>query len=166
MIWRKATYHDFEQVITMSHNIAGEIESVFEVNRRVGEYHLINDLTSQQFKPSTALILVHETNNKIDAFTWARVETMLWSNDAMLSMRIVEVAPELSLRIKFKLLREMMAQWEQYCCEYNVPIICSSTVRQEQQGFLRLHRELGYVQRGCWNYKRVIPKLNATAKFA
>lgn len=158
MNWRTATFTDFEQLSRMSYQIAHEVDDIFAVSQRVGEYHLLTDLTNQHYNPASALVLVNDAGGQIQAFTWARVETMLWSNDKMLMMRIVEVDPALSLRTRFRLLDEMMESWEIYCKQHSVPIICSTTIRAEQQGFLRLHQRRGYSIRGGWCYKRVIPK--------
>jgi len=49
----------------------------------------------------------------------------------------------------------MIVLWETWARECSVPVICSTTMRRDQEGFLELHRKLGYDVRGSFAYKRV-----------
>jgi hypothetical protein len=37
----------------------------------------------------------------------------------------------------------------------NVSVVCSSTMRREQNAFLKLHERNGYILRGSYAYKKI-----------
>jgi hypothetical protein len=47
--------------------------------------------------------------------------------------------------------------WEDWARLCGVKVVCSSTMRKEQNAFLKLHERNGYILRGSYAYK----KLNA-----
>jgi hypothetical protein len=49
----------------------------------------------------------------------------------------------------------MMNLWENFAMFCQVPIICSTTMRKEQDSFLKLHAKNGYDVRGSYAYKKI-----------
>jgi hypothetical protein len=63
----------------------------------------------------------------------------------------------LSSRQRIELVKDMLKMWEDWARLCNVSVVCSSTMRREQDAFLKLHERNGYILRGSYAYK----KLNA-----
>jgi hypothetical protein len=58
-------------------------------------------------------------------------------------------------RMRVKLVKDMMEHWERLANFAGNNIICSTTMRHEQDAFLRLHERNGYSVRGSYAYKRL-----------
>jgi hypothetical protein len=61
----------------------------------------------------------------------------------------------LSARDRIRLVQEMIGLWEVWAVECGIPIVCSTTMRRSQDGFLKIHARLGYDVRGSIAYKRL-----------
>jgi hypothetical protein len=61
----------------------------------------------------------------------------------------------LSVRSRIRLVREMIEQWELWCRCSGIGVLVSSTIRQDQTGFLRLHEQAGFTIRGSMAFKRI-----------
>jgi hypothetical protein len=49
----------------------------------------------------------------------------------------------------------MMTLWERFAVFSQTPIICSTTMRKDQNAFLKMHSRRGYDVRGSFAYKRL-----------
>jgi hypothetical protein len=72
-----------------------------------------------------------------------------------MSICLAHVDHTLSSRTLIKLLEDMLIIWERFAQITNTPIIASSTLRNEQQAFLKLHQRQGYIIKGSTAYLRV-----------
>ena len=73
----------------------------------------------------------------------------------MCSIRMVHVDMSLGTRDRIRLVTEMIEVWETWASNSGIPVICSTTMRGDQQGFLRIHQRSGYDIRGSFAYKRL-----------
>jgi hypothetical protein len=114
-------------------------------------------VVNQFYGPNSELLSVaHDESGNLIAYTWAKAgERAPWSDDEMVSVRMVHVKLDLSARDRIRLIQDMMILWERFAAQSNVKIICSTTMRHEQDAFLKLHVRAGYDVRGSYAYKRV-----------
>jgi hypothetical protein len=113
---------------------------------------------NQFYNPRRELISVaaHVDTGQILAYTWAmRDQRAPWSTQEMIAVRIAHCAMDLSGKDRVYLCSQMIRMWEKWAQACEIPIICSSTVRVDQPGFLRLHKEAGFDVRGSIAYKRM-----------
>jgi hypothetical protein len=90
------------------------------------------------------------------AYTWAvRGEYSPWSREEQVQVRMAHVDQHLSDRNRIFLCAQMIRMWETWAENIDVKIICSSTMRGEQDAFLELHRQAGFSVRGSIAYKRL-----------
>ena len=73
----------------------------------------------------------------------------------MVVIRMAHVDLSLSAKHRIKLVQDMFPLWENFAKVANVPIICSTTMRKDQNGFLKLHERNGYDVRGSYAYKKI-----------
>jgi hypothetical protein len=73
----------------------------------------------------------------------------------MCAVRMVHVDLTLGVRDRIRLVSEMIEIWERWAVASGIPVICSTTMRSDQQGFLRIHQRCGYDVRGSFAYKRL-----------
>jgi hypothetical protein len=61
----------------------------------------------------------------------------------------------LSSKQRIRLVQDMLTIWENFANFAKVPIICSTTMRKDQNAFLKLHQRNGYDVRGSYAYKKL-----------
>jgi hypothetical protein len=82
-----------------------------------------------------------------------------------MSVHMAHVDPTMSSRSRITLLKDMLDIWERFAQMTNTPIIASSTIREEQQAFLKLHEQRGYIIKGSTAYLRVDLSQKPTSLF-
>lgn len=97
-----------------------------------------------------------DESERLLAYTWAKSgDRACWSDDPMICVRMVHVDLSLPARTRIKLIRDMMSHWERLAAYSGNRIICSTTMRHEQDAFLKLHTKAGYSVRGSYAYKKL-----------
>jgi hypothetical protein len=115
------------------------------------------DIVNQFFNPGSAFVAVaRDDTHTLVGYVWAeRGIKTVWSTEEMIAIKIVHVDMNLSARQRVRMVKEMIAIWELWAESIAVPIVCSSTMRGDQAGFLRLHQAAGYDCRGSICYRRL-----------
>jgi len=157
--WRPATGLDIKGIIDISYPFLFEVEDIWTIDEIAFTRNLTLAVVNQFYAPTTELLSVAtDINNKIVAYTWAKKgETAHWSNEEMLAIKLTHIAIDLSIKDKINLIKDMLNMWDAFATLAQVNIICSTTMRDSQSTFLKLHKRQGYIVRGSTAYK----KLNA-----
>ena len=135
-----------------------EIDSVFTPDPVAYARNLMLATVQQFYNPGAELLTVAKDNttNAIIAYVWVmRNQRAPWSDQEMATVRMVHVDLNLPMRDRLRLVQEMLLSWEQWARTYAIPIVCSTTMRRETAGFLKLHARHGYDVRGSYAYKRL-----------
>jgi len=97
-----------------------------------------------------------EDDQRLLGYTWAKSnDRACWSDDPMICVRMAHVDLALSARMRVRLVKDMMSHWERLAAYSGNKIICSTTMRHDQDGFLKLHERAGYDIRGSYAYKKL-----------
>ena len=157
--WLPTTGQDIPHLVRMAQDhFETEIDLIFTPDPIAYSRNLTLATVAQFYNPATELLKVaksHETG-AILAYTWAiRNEKMPWSDEAMICAKMAHVDLSLPVRQRLRLITSMIVLWETWAQECGVPVVCSTTMRRDQSGFLELHRRLGYDVRGSFAYKRL-----------
>ena len=154
--WTYAAMTDASQLMDLSLKVQFEVDTIFNFNPNVLAHNIVTGLVNQFYTGSSDLIAVVRDGDKIIAYTWAKTgEPTMWSNEHIMSIRMAHVDPDLTDRQKILLLKDMLVIWERFAQITNTPIIVSSTIRNKQSAFLRMHEKQGWIIRGNSAYKRV-----------
>jgi len=156
--WMRATGEDIQPIVAMAKtHFETEADSVFatddwEYARNVGLA-----VVSQFYNPFTELLMVaKDDSGKIIAYMWARRgERAVWSTEEMIAIRIAHLDLSLPVRTRVQLIQQMIELWELWAEQCGIRIICSTTMRRSQDGFLKIHERAGYDVRGSVCYKRL-----------
>ena len=135
-----------------------EIQHIFTPDPIAYMRNVTQAVVNQYYAPGSELIQVaKDPQGKILGYVWARRgQRAMWSDDEMAVIQMVHVDLSLSARQRVALIREMIQLWEIWAVTYHIPVVCSTTMRGDQSGFLRLHTQAGYDVRGSYAYKRMI----------
>lgn len=155
--WRPATGNDVSNIVKMAQDhFQQEIDLIFTPDPVAYSRNITLAVVNQFYLPTTELLSVAYSDDTLLAYTWVKgFERAAWSDDRMVSVRMAHVALDLSARIRIQLITDMMQLWENFARYSQTPIICSTTMRNDQQTFLKLHKRQGYDVRGSYAYKRL-----------
>lgn len=158
--WRCARLEDVDSIceLVIGH-FKREVDSVFQTDEPRFRKNLSQGIIEQTYDPLQQQIIVGIDKSTDCLLAWAwivRGVYTVYSSDEIADARFAHVDLTLSKRKRITLLAQILQQWELWARCGMVPIISSSTVRQNQLAFLRLHEQAGYSIRGSITYKRLM----------
>lgn len=156
--WTPAHGTDVPDIVQMAEShFQTEIDTVFKPDPVAYSRNITFAVVNQFYLPGSELLYVaRDPNGRLLAYTWAKSnERAAWSDDSMIVIRMAHVDLALSTRDRLRIITDMMHIWEQFAVSTNTPIICSTTMRKDQDAFLKLHARNGYDVRGSYAYKRI-----------
>ena len=157
--WTSTTGTDVPDIVRMAQDhFEREIDLIFTPDPIAYARNLMIATVQQFYNPRSELLRVARENStgRLLAYTWARRgDRAPWSDDEMVSVRMAHVDMSLPVRQRLRLVTGMVLLWETWARECGVNIVCSTTMRRDTDGFLELHRKLGYDVRGSYAYKRL-----------
>ena len=156
--WTPATGNDVSDIVAMAEqHFQTEIDTVFNPDPVAYSRNITFAVVNQFYLPMTELLYIcRDDTNRLLAYTWAKSNDRApWSDDGMVVIRMAHVALDLSTKTRVRLVQDMMELWEQFAIFSKMPIICSTTMRRDQDAFLKLHTRMGYDVRGSYAYKRL-----------
>ena len=157
--WAPAAGTDCQDITDMALiDFGRESDTIFENDPIEYQRNIMRAIVNQFYNPKLELVSVarNPTTGSLLAYTWAvRGEYSPWSKEEQVAVRIAHVDQQLSDRNRIFLCAQMIRMWETWAQACDIKIICSSTMRRDQTGFLRLHEEAGYDMRGSVCYKRL-----------
>jgi len=156
--WRAAQADDIPDIVGMAEqHFQTEIDNIFKPEPIVYSRHITFAVVNQYYNPRAELLNVaRDKNNKLLAYTWAKSQDYTaWSDNEMVSVRMAHVDLSLTSRLRICLVQDMMNMWEGWARIIGVNIVCSTTMRNDQTAFLKLHARNGYDVRGSYAYKKL-----------
>lgn len=156
--WAPATGADVNDIVKMAEDhFQNEIDTVFTPDPIAYSRNITFAVVSQFYLPMTELLSVaRDKSGNLLAYTWAKApERAPWSDDCMTVVRMAHLKLDLSTRLRVSLVKDMLLLWENFARLAKTPIICSTTMRRDQDGFLKLHQRAGFDIRGSYAYKRL-----------
>lgn len=158
-IWRSANGKDVVPVVDLANEyFKDEINNLFTIDTLAGSRNVTQAIVSQFYNPNSELVKVAEDDTgKLIAYVWAKgQQRSVWSDEPMTVINMAHASLDLTSRQRVKLVFEMIELWEQFAVNSQSKIICSTTMRHDQQAFLKIHQRRGYDVRGSYAYKRLI----------
>lgn len=160
--WNYATYNDIEDIYQMAKcHFEREMDSIFTINDDAYKYALDISTSHQRHNLALEQLLVcrDKATGDLLAYSWlGRGHRTPYSNDEMAEARMAHVDLKLSGRQRIHILTQMIHYWETWATACGIPVLVSTSIREDQTTFLKLHEKLGFTVRGGIAYKRVIAK--------
>ena len=155
--WRAPTGADTQDIVDLALVCFGQETGEFFHNDPIEYGRNITLATVNQFyNPLTELLSVAYDSDMLLGYTWAvRGQYSPWSREEMVTIRMAHVRLDLTARERVALLAQMIQMWELWARACKINIIFSSTIRESQDPFLRLHERAGFTVRGSCAYKRL-----------
>jgi len=160
--WDYAQYADIEDIYSMAKtHFEREMDTLFTMNHPGYKYALDIATSHQRHNLSHEQLLVcrDKTNNKLLAYSWlGRGHRTPYSNDEMAEARMAHTDLTLTGTKRIHILVQMIWYWETWAQACGIPVLVSTSIREDQKTFLKLHERLGFTVRGGIAYKRIIAK--------
>lgn len=155
--WTQASGHDVSDIVAIARShFETEIDQLFVPEPVVYSRNITLAIVNQFFVPGSEMFLVcRNSAGVLIGYVWAHRTTAPWSDDAMCAVRMVHMDLTLSARDRVEMIKQMIMHWELWCVEHSIPVVCSTTMRGDQGGFMRIHQRMGYDVRGSYAYKRI-----------
>jgi hypothetical protein len=158
--WTKAIHTDVEDIMDMMDQHYGqEINGIFTPSRTRMGYHLHKHILEQSYRPAQEYIGVarDKTTNKLLAWNWVqRNKYMPYANEEMAVAEFAHTDLNLSTRQRIRLIGQTFDQWIVWCEQLKIPVLCSTSIREDQGSFMRLHDIYGFQMRGSFAYRRCV----------
>jgi len=155
--WTRAIGSDVTELVSLSQSLFEcEVDQFYRTDPTVLARNLTLAIVNQFYNPNSEYVVILRDQGKIIAYTWAvRGQYTPWSDDETLEIRIAHLDLGLSARKRVEIIKQMIEQWDLFAYHNQIPVICSSTVRDDQQAFLKLHERYGYTVKGSIAWKRL-----------
>jgi hypothetical protein len=158
--WHPASGTDIVPIMQIAQtHFESEIDDIFVPDPVAYSRNVATAVVNQFYTPGSELITVAKNDDSgvILAYLWTiRNQRAPWSDQEMSMTRMIHVDMQLSQRTRVRLVQDMIEIQEAWCRAYGIEIVCSTTMRHEQAGFLELHRRAGYSVRGSYCYRRLV----------
>jgi len=156
--WRQAELGDVDPMVTMAVKLFQcEIEDVFTPDPDMLAKNIAIAVIKQKFNPIEEQVIVAEENGQVIAWAWiVRGVYVNYAQEEMADARIAHLDLSMPVRKRITILAQILQQWELWCRICTIPILSSSTIRNEQDAFLHLHRQAGFTIRGSIAYKKIL----------
>jgi len=158
--WSKAGHLDVEDILDLvAANYELELDAILVPNRPRMAYHLHKSILQQIFEQHQVLITQarDKTTNKLLAWAWLeRGKYTVYAVEELATAEFIHVDLTATARQRITLIAQVLEQWIEWCKVWHIPVLTSSSIRDDQRAFMRLHEQFGFLVRGSIAYKRIV----------
>jgi hypothetical protein len=164
---------DVEDIVELADSVYGaEIDGILKRDRSVFRKNLTIATTVQVFDKGREFIAVCRGQRDVPFSDQGRLLGYCWfdrggyttySNEEISNAKFHHVDLDLSARQRVRLVNEMIDQHVLWAHTWNVPIICSTSIRGEHDGFMKIHQKRGFQVHGSYAWirtEKAMEKLN------
>lgn len=157
--WSLATFEDIQDIVTMAQDLFQvEIETFLTPEPALFTRNLAISVAKQAYSLYDEQLIVarHRETEKLLAWAWiGRGAYTPYSRDEMAEAKFAHMDLSLPVRTRITLLAQMLHQWYAWASICRIPVLVSTSIREDQTGFMNLHRAAGFTIRGSIGYLKV-----------
>lgn len=166
--------HDVGDIVELSDSVYGmEADGIVTRDRGVFEHRLTVACTEQLFNKGREFIAVcrdwdmdreiykqirpdeHVPGKSLLGFCWFdRGGYTTYSNEEISNAKFHHVDLTLPVRLRVRLINEMIDQHILWAHRWGIPIVCSTSIRAEHDGFMKIHKKRGFIVNGSYAWIR------------
>jgi len=156
--WRLAEFSDVVPITAMANEIYGaEVDGIFTQDIRRMAYHVDMAVTRQRYYLTQEQLIVaeHQQSKCLLAYAWiGRGGTTPYADEEIAEAKFAHIDLSLPITTRVRLMAQILQQWVLWCQVCGIPVLVSTTIREDQTGFLKLHDQAGFKRRGSFAYLR------------
>jgi hypothetical protein len=163
--------YDVDDIVEMADSFFGhEADGIVTRSRAVFRHRVTVAATEQLFNKSREFLAVCRANeplvldkgmyalnepDKLLGFCWFdRGGYTTYSNEEISNAKFHHLDLSLSVRTRVCLVNEMIDQHILWAHTWGVPIVCSTSIRAEHDGFMKIHAKRGFTVNGSYAWIR------------
>lgn len=157
--------HDVEDIVELSDSVYGsEADGILTRDRGVFEHRLTVACTEQLFNKGREFIAICRKRGfydgfgdppKLLGFCWFdRGGYTTYSNEEISNAKFHHVDLGLPVRLRVRLINEMIDQHILWAHRWGIPVVCSTSIRAEHDGFMKIHKKRGFTVNGSYAWIR------------
>lgn len=157
MTWRRAVGTDTAAMVGLSQRLyESEVDPFYLTDPIVLSRNITRGIVEQFYNPAAEYLSVLYDGDHLAAYLWlVRGQRTPWSDDEVLEFKMAHIDLSLTARERVRIVNAMIDQAVVFADHNSIPVIVSSSVRADQQAFLRLHERRGFTVRGSIAYLRM-----------
>ena len=160
--------HDVDDIVEMADSVFGtEADGILTKDRAVFRKNVTIATTVQLFDKSREFVAVSRSTDIIDVGIAKMPEDKLlgycwfdrggyttYANEEISNAKFHHLDLTLSPRLRVKLINEMIDQHILWAHTWGIPVVCSTSIRAEHNGFMRIHQKRGFTVNGSYAWIR------------
>ena len=161
--------HDVEDIVEMADSQFGvEADGILTRDKNVFRHKVTVATTEQLFNKGKEFIAVcrgpgyinrgwyHESaEDKLLAYCWFdRGGYATYSSDEISNAKFHHLDLNLPAKTRVRLINQMIDQHILWAHNWRIPVVCSSSIRSEHDGFMRIHAKRGFQVHGSYAWGR------------
>ena len=150
--------HDVDDIVEMSDSIYGaEADGILTRSRAVFRYRVTMAATEQLFNRSKEFLAVCRDPEKqrLLGFCWFdRGGYTTYSNEEISNAKFHHVDLDLPVRTRVRLINQMIDQHILWANQNAIPVVCSTSIRADHDGFMKIHKKRGFSVNGSYAWIR------------
>ena len=147
--------HDVDDIVDMADSVFGtEADGILTRSRDVFRKNVTVATTVQVFDKSKEFIAVCR-NDKLLGYCWFdRGGYTTYANEEISNAKFHHVDLQLPIRLRVRLINEMIDQHILWAHRWGIPVVCSTSIRAEHGGFMKIHKKRGFTVNGSYGWLR------------
>ena len=170
MEWKLAhPLHDVDDIVEMADSQFGtEADGILTRDPSLFKYRVTMATTEQLFNKSKEFIAVcrgegyvnkgwyyESANDKLLGYCWFdRGGYTTYSLEEISNAKFHHVDLQLPAKTRVKLINQMIDQHILWAHNWGIPVVCSTSIREEHDGFMRIHKKRGFQVNGSYAWGR------------
>lgn len=160
--------HDVDDIVNMADSVFGsEADGILTRDKAVFRKNVTVATTVQVFDKSKEFIAVCRSTNIVDVgIAKVREEKLLgycwfdrggyttYANEEISNAKFHHVDLQLPARLRVRLINEMIDQHILWAHQWGIPVVCSTSIRAEHDGFMKIHKKRGFTVNGSYAWIR------------
>ena len=162
--------HDVEDIVELADVMFGhEADGILNRSRDVFRHRVTVACTEQLFNKSREFIAVCRTTphycadngemvkqgGDLMGFCWFdRGGYTTYSNEEISNAKFHHLDLQLPVRTRVQLINQMIDQHILWAHTWGIPVVCSTSIRAEHDGFMKIHKKRGFTVNGSYAWIR------------
>lgn len=148
--------HDVDDIVDMADSVFGtEADGILTRNKAVFRKNVTVATTVQLFDRSKEFIAVNRNEGKLLGYCWFdRGGYTTYANEEISNAKFHHVDLQLPVRLRVRLINEMIDQHILWAHRWGIPVVCSTSIRAEHDGFMKIHKKRGFTVNGSYAWIR------------
>lgn len=157
--WDLARFEDIVDIVNLTQTMCeADIDMFFTPDPPFFARNLAIAVSKQAYNRYDEQLIAarHKETKKLMAWAWlSRGSYTTYSRDEMAEARFAQIDLTLPVRTRITLLAQILQQWYAWATICRIPVLASNSIREDQVGFMNLHRAAGFTIRGSTGYLKI-----------